>query len=184
MLDPATCLSWQIAVARKCLAFFTGRMDLVSKTELRDYHAAGILEQLFAESSFEKDVWGDNGMAYGLAQLHNCNSRDRLPRACEFLGAPIPELHLDALGRQVTVNSLSVDQQLQAIWHELLTTERTALGYILAAQNAYDAGYAACRYYERPRSPFTWARRGAEAQIWYDWLLAHPTKGDRDDRVH
>ena len=44
----------------------------------------------------------------------------------------------------------------------------------VAAKTAYDAGYAAARYWERPGSTLQYAKRGNRAEFWAAYFAKHP----------
>jgi len=50
------------------------------------------------------------------------------------------------------------------------------LNQILKAKTAYDAGYLACKLWERAGAPGQPAKRGQGAQAWLAWLNAHPAR--------
>jgi hypothetical protein len=113
------------------------------------HHACGMVAQADAESSFNPKAIGDHHHAYGLYQLH----MDRVLLIKNGCGVDISTLP-------------DVDTQLKGIWWELQHSEKHALAMITAATNAYDAGAAACRYYERPGHPGEMDKRGRLAQTW------------------
>ena len=121
--------------------------------------AAGMVAQADAEASLDPTAVGDAGKAFGLFQLHAdraalvCNGNKQYP------------------GCGVNVQTLpSVSAQLEAIWHELRHSEKHALSEILATQTAYDAGFAACLYYERSGIKTQAAKRGAKAETWLKYF--------------
>jgi hypothetical protein len=120
-------------------------------------HAAGLLAQSDAESSLRPDAIGDHHEAEGLNQLHP----DR--RAAILKGA----------GLDVSAKAPLL-QQLAGYYWELCHPEHHALRMILAARTAYDAGYAAARFWERPGSTMQYGRRGDKAEIWATWFARHP----------
>ena len=160
MIDPSYYLPWQRDAALEIYKFFNGRS--ARRGLMLPYHAAAMVEQADAESSFFKDVWGDHNEAYGLFQLHS----DRLAKGCIFLNVPVP-VRTGALRAD---HALSIEQQCQIVWHELQTTESAAFAAILAARDAYQAGAAACKYYERAGAPGQPNKRGQATGLWLKWL--------------
>ena len=114
--------------------------------------AAGIAGNLLYESGFNPSAVGDGGTSFGIAQWH-------LGR-----GSAMKEW-TQAHG----YSSTSFKGQLEFLWHELNTNESYALGKLRATGNAYDAGMAFCRYFERPAviNP----ARGQAAQQFYNQSL-------------
>ena len=157
MLDPSRYLPWQIVNAREIFSFFLGKTT-PSGVKLQPWHAAAFVEQADAESSFEPSVRGDHGEAFGLFQLHD----DRI----------------DAINRATGIDIVAtplVAKQLEGVWWELTHPELIHLNQILKARNAYDAGYLACRLWERAGAPGQPAKRGQGAQAWLAWFATRPT---------
>lgn len=119
--------------------------------------ACGLLAQADAESSLDEKVVGDHDQAFGLMQWHEARL-DAIRNGCgvDLRGSP----HLG--------------EQLKAALWELQHTERHALVQIKAARTAYGAGYAACRFWERPARVEHYARRGALAEKWAAYFKIHP----------
>ena len=106
--------------------------------------AVGVLANLYKESGFRHDVWGDKGTSYGICQWHNSR--------CQ------------ALQDWCTANGYdwqTLDGQLHYLKHELSANNNKYLyngkkiyGYLSGASNneqgAYDAAYDWCWYYEVP----------------------------------
>ena len=119
--------------------------------------ACGMVAQADAESSFRPMVVGDHGEAHGLFQLH----ADRIALIKAGCGADMahePDPFKQCLG----------------VWWEMTKGhEKHALAAIRAATTAYDAGAAACRFYERPGAPGQPAKRGALAQAWFARFTPH-----------
>jgi LysM repeat protein len=95
--------------------------------------AAGIAGNLLFESGFNPSAVGDGGTSFGVAQWHNGRG-DAMKQWTRAHG----------------YSSTSFKGQLEYLWHELNHSESYALGKLRAAGNAYDAGMAFCRYFERP----------------------------------
>ncbi len=115
-----------------------------------DAFACGMLAQADHESSCDPTAVGDKGKASGLFQLHT--DRARLINAgCGIDVTKLPPL----------------EKQCEAVLWELHHSEKHALAMILAAATPFDAGVAACRYYERPGvGGGQDAKRGLTAQMW------------------
>lgn len=116
---------------------------------LTSAQACGLLAQAEAESSLNPKAVGDHDQAFGLEQWH-LSRVDAIRNGCGVDLAALPPL---------------ADQLKAALW-ELQHTERRAFARIKAAKTAYDAGYAACRYWERPASTAQYAKRGDAAEKW------------------
>ncbi|WP_294538130.1 phage tail tip lysozyme [uncultured Rhodoblastus sp.] len=119
--------------------------------------AAGLLAQADAESALNVKAVGDHGEAFGLNQWH----ADRVAAIRKGLGVDLKTLPPLA------------DQLKAALW-EFKNTEKHALAMIKAARTAYDAGYVACRYWERPGSTAQYARRGDRAEWWAGYFSRNP----------
>lgn len=112
--------------------------------------SCGLLAQADAESSLNPSAVGDHGQAFGLFQLH--------PGRCDLIKQ----------GTGFDISKLpDVVTQLHGILFELHHTEHHALAKIQETTTAYDAGYAACKFYERPGAPGQAEKRGANAQKWF-----------------
>jgi hypothetical protein len=111
--------------------------------------AYGLLAQADAESSLNPKAIGDRDQAFGLDQWHESRV-DAIRNGCGVDLKTLPPL---------------ADQLRAALW-ELQHTEKHALLQIKAARTAFDAGYAACRFWERPARVAEYARRGALAEKW------------------
>ena len=68
----------------------------------------------------------------------------------------------------------SINQQLIAALWELRHTEQFAYLKIMACKTAYDAGYAACRYWERPGNTAQYAIRGNIAEQIATYFAKNP----------
>lgn len=119
--------------------------------------ACGLLAQADAESSLKPGAVGDHGQAFGLQQWHR-ERADAIRNGCGVDLSKLPPL---------------ADQLKAALW-ELEHTERNALGEIKSARTAYDAGYNACRFWERPGSTLQYAKRGDKAETWSAYFGKHP----------
>jgi hypothetical protein len=119
--------------------------------------AAGLLAQADAESSLDIKAVGDHGEAFGLNQWHGARV-DAIRNGCGVDLEALPPL---------------ADQLNAALW-ELQHTEKHALSAIKAARTAYDAGYAGCRFWERPGSTAQYAKRGDRAEWWATYFSKHP----------
>lgn len=119
--------------------------------------ACGLLAQADAESSLNANAIGDHDQAFGLDQWHG----DRVAAIKAGCGVDLKKLPPLA------------DQLKAALW-ELQHAEKHALAQIKTATTAYDAGYAACRFWERPGSTAQYAKRGAKAEQWAVYFQKHP----------
>jgi putative chitinase len=127
--------------AAQTIAFFMSK-------GLTKAQAAGIAGNLLYESGFNPSAVGDGGTSFGIAQWHN--GRGAAMKAfCTAHG--------------YATNSFK--GQLEYLWQELNGSESNALSKLRATTNAYDAGMAFCRYFERPAviNP----ARGQAAQNYY-----------------
>ena len=155
-INPKLYTTAQLATAKQIYDAFNGL-----KTERGTFfphHAAAIVEQADAESSFNPHALGDHGTAFGLLQWH---------------GARSSQIYA---GTGINVkNAPSVASQIQAAQWELQHTSyaTTALPRILATSDAYDAGAAACTYYEQAGAPGQAAKRGAGAAAWAAYFSQH-----------
>lgn len=109
--------------------------------------ASGIVASIARESGFASGAIGDNGRAYGLAQLHP----DRQAMFAKVMGKPIQES--------------TADEQMRFIDWELRNTEKKAGDALRASKTAYEAGSIVSSLYERPADrDGEAARRGALAE--------------------
>jgi hypothetical protein len=121
--------------------------------------SAGFTAQSDAESSFDPNAVGDHGQAFGIQQWHG----DRAKAIKDGCGV---DLHADP--------KPSLSDQLKAALWELKNTEKGALKHIVASKTAYDAGYAACKYWERPGSLTQPDKRGKTAEKWAEYFAKNP----------
>ncbi|WP_158254797.1 phage tail tip lysozyme [Rhodoblastus sphagnicola] len=119
--------------------------------------ACGMLAQADAESSLDPKAVGDHGQAFGLNQWHESRV-DAIRNGCGVDLRALPPL----------------EDQLKAAHWELTHTEKRAWTAIKQAKTAYDAGYAACRFWERPGAPGQYAKRGQKAESWKTHFLKNP----------
>ncbi|MCW2275030.1 hypothetical protein GJ654_09905 [Rhodoblastus acidophilus] len=138
------------AAAATIIKFWTAR-------GLTFEQACGLLAQADAESSLNTKAVGDHGLAFGLHQWH-AERVDAIRNGC---GVDLRE-------------SPPLDDQLKAAFWELTHTEKRAWTAIRQAKSAYDAGYAACRFWERPGAPGQCAKRGQKAEYWENYFSRHP----------
>jgi hypothetical protein len=124
--------------------------------------AAAMLAQADAESSLSPNAIGDNGSAWGLYQLH----MDRIV----LIRDGDAERKLPGCGIDVSKLPPLV-KQLEAVWFELQHSESHALKMIQAAATSYDAGYAACKFYERAGAPGQNVKRGNRAVFWASYFM-------------
>lgn len=112
--------------------------------------ASGIVANLVVESAHTLDPHIQQfggGPGYGIAQWEH-------PRQALFAQVMGHDIHSATLG-----------EELQFVQWELTHTESGAGNKIRATTNAYDAGMAVCRYYERPANPNQPARGQLAQQI-------------------
>lgn len=99
--------------------------------------AAGVMANLYRESSFNPEAVDSAGISFGL---------------CQWTGTRYTDLQ--EYCRTNSLSSTSMEGQLAFLNHELNTTQYKVLEYLQevddTAQGAYDAGYYFCVYYERP----------------------------------
>ena len=129
-----------IANRKTIYAFWLGAFNLPSA-------AAGLTAQALGESSYDPAAIGDHGTAYSLQQWHGVRAA-AIEAGCGIDVTKLPPL---------------ADALKAALW-ELRNPEKGALAHILSAKTAYDAGYAACRYWERPAATADYAKRGNLAE--------------------
>jgi hypothetical protein len=97
-----------------------------------DYQAAGLVGNLMRESSMDPNAINRWSNAFGLAQWLG----ERKAALFAMYG-PKP----------------TFEQQLDFIWHELNTTHKNGLKYLLASRNAEEAARNAMGYYEFSAGP-------------------------------
>ena len=119
--------------------------------------ACGILAQADAESSLDPTAVGDKDTAFGMFQWHGARATV-IKKGCGVDVAKLPPM---------------TDQLTAALW-ELNHSEHSASIQIKLATTAYDAGYAAARFWERPGSPLQYAKRGDKAEAWATYFSQHP----------
>jgi hypothetical protein len=121
--------------------------------------ASGLLAQADAESSLNPAAVGDHGAAFGIDQWHENRAR-AIKAGCgvDLRATPKPSLS---------------DQLKAALW-ELKHTEAAALRHVVAAKTAYDAGFAAAKYWERPGAPGQPDKRGKTAEKWAAYFAKNP----------
>lgn len=112
--------------------------------------ACGIVANVEAESGFDIHNIGDGGRAKGIFQMHP-DRRGTIK---------------DATGIDMAHDSI-IDQCKGVFW-ELQNVELVAYRKLKEAEKPFQAGYAWCRYYERPASHYEWIKRGKRAQHWYE----------------
>lgn len=96
---------------------------------LNPIHAAGIVGNLYGESSLKHTAVNSSSKAYGLAQ---------------WLGSRKKSL-IRKYG-----NNPTFDQQLEFLWEELNTTEKSAFRKLLMTQSVEEATKSFMRNFERP----------------------------------
>ena len=149
IINPAYYTAAQLAAAKQIYDAFNGWAT--DRGVFKPYHAAAIVEQADAESSFNPHALGDHETAFGLWQWH---------------GARASQIHA-ATGINVKNAPPVADQIKAAKWElEYSSYAKTALPRIVAAPTAHDAGAAACLYWEQAGAPGQPAKRGVGAEAW------------------
>ena len=121
--------------------------------------ACGLVAQADAESSFNPLAVGDHDHAFSVYQDHD----DRCAQIKKGCGVDLKR-------------SPTVADALKAAYWELTHTEKFANAQIKAAKTAYDAGFAACKFFERPGSHDQYIKRGKKAEEWAVYFSKHPPK--------
>jgi lysophospholipase L1-like esterase len=116
----------QTATSNTIIDFFIGK-------GLTKEQSIGIAANLQAESGYRTGAIGDSGTSMGLAQWHN----ERM----ENLKSWTTENNLDPM---------SVNGQLEYLWHELNTTHKRAMNSIRSAKTPGQAAYAFTVDFEVP----------------------------------
>ena len=116
----------QTATANTIVDFF------VSKGLTKE-QGIGIAANLQAESGYRTGEIGDKGTSMGLAQWHN----ERMQ-------------NLKSWAETNKLDYMSVNGQLEFLWYELNTSEKSALNAIKLAKTPEDAAYAFTVKFERP----------------------------------
>lgn len=127
-------------------------IDFFMSKGLTRAQAAGIAGNLLFESGFNPNAVGDGGTSFGIAQWHSGR------------GAA-----MKSWTRAHGYPTSSFKGQLEYLWHELNGSESHALSKLRGTTNAYDAGMAFCRYFERPA--YINPARGQAAQRFYQASL-------------
>ena len=97
--------------------------------------AIGVAANLQAESGFSTSIKGDGGTSIGIAQWHD----NRMT-------------NLKTWTADNDFDYMSVNGQLEFLWHELNTSEISALNAIKSTDNPEDAAYAFTVKFERPKN--------------------------------
>lgn len=119
-----------------------------STADFKPWHAVGMVANEDKETSFMWWAVGDKGTAHGSFQWHD----DRRYAILKFT-------HIDIL------KCSHMDNLRAALW-ELNNPEKFAKVNILNTTNAYDAGAAVCKSYERAGSPDAMHVRAQRAVFW------------------
>lgn len=106
--------------------------------------ACGVLANIKAESDFNPHCYGDNGTSYGICQWHNSRFT-ALKNWCSQNGYDYTTLtgQLYYLKRELSSNNDAYLYNGKTINNKMLT-------YSASADQAYNAGYYWCYYYEVP----------------------------------
>jgi len=131
-----------VATSKEIIDFFVGKGLSVEQS-------AGIAGNLFAESSFKTNIWGDNNTSFGLAQWH----AERMNKLFKWTKS-----------NGYDVNS--IEGQLEYLWHELQTNESAALNYLKKTTTAGDAASTFAAKFERPASS-NYSKRVQNAENFY-----------------
>jgi len=102
-------------------------IDFFIKKGLTPEQAAGIAGNLYHESRFKPNVFGDNGTSYGIAQWHN----ERFAALKRF------------------PNWDTIDGQLNYLWYELNTSEKKSLINLKQTSTPQEASAVFARDFER-----------------------------------
>ena len=110
---------------------------LVWEMDLNEAAAAGVISNLFFESSFLPDRYGDSGTSYGICQWHKVRF-DHLRSWCQEHGYDYTTLEgqLHFMQYELTTSYPAVERGLRAVPN--------------TAQGAYQAAYLWCKQYEIP----------------------------------
>ena len=138
--------------------------------------ACGVLANIYAESSFNPNLTGDNGTSYGICQWHDWGDGvgrwTELKKFCEKRG-----LDYTTLGAQ-----------LQYLDYELnLNYYKHILNYLKGVENtadgAYEAGYYFCYHFEAPSDKANKSvKRGNSARDTY-WKKYEAQTVKKPDKV-
>lgn len=112
---------------------------LTEKMGFNSAAACGILANVYRECRFNEKAGGDSGLSYGICQWYNGNYQ-RLLTYCKSNGYDYHTL---------AAQLYFLKYDLQSRFGKLLTTLKSVPN---TAQGAYEAAYAFCYNYERPRS--------------------------------
>ncbi len=117
---------------------------LINNMSYSSAAACGVLANIKAESDFNPNCYGDNGTSYGICQWHNSRFT-ALKNWCSQNGYDYTTLNgqLYYLKKELSANNDSYLYNGKTINNKMLT-------YSASADNAYNAGYYWCYYYEVP----------------------------------
>ncbi len=117
---------------------------LINNMSYSSAAACGVLANIKAESDFNPNCYGDNGTSYGICQWHNSRFT-ALKSWCSQNGYDYTTLNgqLYYLKKELSANNDSYLYNGKTINNKMLT-------YSASADNAYNAGYYWCYYYEVP----------------------------------
>ena len=117
--------------------------------------AAGVLSNMYYESSFKTAINGDGGTSYGLCQWHAAR-KTMLINYCDSYG-----VSASSLVGQLAFLKYELENYYPSVHKYLKSVSNTA-------QGAYDAGYHFCYNYEVPASKASQsAKRASTAQNTY-----------------
>jgi uncharacterized repeat protein (TIGR02543 family) len=128
---------------------------LVDTLGLNAAAASGVLANIYYESGFNPNKYGDNGSSYGICQWHN-DRLTNLKNYCSRNG-----YDYTTLTGQLHFLAYELWYSYSSVWNYLNSVSNTADG-------AYNAGYYWCYNYEKPSSRASASReRGSAAQYTY-----------------
>lgn len=110
--------------------------------------AAGVLSNIFSESSFNPNCIGDGGTSYGICQWHN-ERWTALKKFCSANG-----LDWQSLEGQLRYLESELKRSYSGVYNKITTVSNDA-------QGAYDAAYKWCVDFEVPSDKFNVAQRRA-----------------------
>ena len=110
-------------------------LEFFQSKGLNAFQAAGIVGNLIHESGLNTTIKGDGGKAFGIAQWH-----------------PDRQKGLKELAKSRGTDISDFDTQLEYVWKELNSSEKSALDKLLKSKNTKEATMAFMSF-ERPGNP-------------------------------
>ena len=114
---------------QKAFNYFKGKVDNNGNQILSDFQIAGLIGNLMQESNLNPNIVNKSSGAYGIAQ---------------WLGNRKTALH-KKYGKNPTF-----EQQLDFLWEELNTTEKSAFNHLLQTKSYEEATNSVMNRFERP----------------------------------